>query len=246
MTSKAIVSLFVIAVIIPSSAGAFDITWGSSWDNVSLQSILDAEFGTGAIDAATQYEGYLPGDADPAYWEDDSIKGLVIREIAGNHHRNNMGWYEESLTGAPLLDGFHDGIVIEGELGVGESATLDLPMGVTRFGFYMNPNGPYDAGPNAPEPELFYTNRFYNDLGPDGSAAAHAPLDGDPQCLIYNVTHLHGGTPTFVLAWEDLDYGGVVGVETDNDFNDMVVVIQARSPVRNEDLSWGAVKSLFR
>lgn len=246
MSRTAIATLCCLALGLPATSGAFDVTWGSSWDNVSLQSILDDEFGAGVLDAAKDYEGFLPGDADPAYWEDDSIEGLIIREIAGNRNRNTMGWYAESLAGAPVLDGFQDGVVIEGALGLGESATVDLPSGLTRFGFYMNPNGPYDAGANAREPEVFYTNRFYNDLGPHGAAAAHAPLDGDPQCLIYNVTHLYEGVPTFVLAWEDLDYGGVVGSETDNDFNDLVVVVQAMSPVPNESMTWSSVKTLFR
>ncbi len=245
MSRMVISYLSLLILILPVTVCAFDVTWGASWDNVPLQTILDDEFGVGVVDAATDYEGYLPGDADPAYWEDSSIKGLVIREIAGNRNRNNMGWYAEDLMGAPVMSGFNDNIVIEGALSVGESATVDLPDGVTRFGFYMNPNGAYDGGVNAPEPELFFTNRFYNDLGPHGAGAAHAPLDGDPQCLIYNVTHLHYGVPTFVLAWEDLDYGGVVGSQTDNDFNDMVVIIQAKSPVRNENMSWSSIKTLY-
>ncbi len=136
-------------------------------------------------------------------------------------------------------------MVIEGALGIGESVDISLPSGLTRFGFYMNPNGSEDGGVNAREPEVFFTNRFYNDLGPNGGTAAHAPLDGDLQCLVYNVTHLYHGVPTFVLAWEDLDYGGVLGIETDNDFNDMVVIVQAQSPVPNETMSWSSVKTLF-
>jgi len=246
MTRTAIAILAALALSAPSLVQAFDVTWGSSWDNVSLQSILDAEFGAGVLDAATDYEGFLPGDADPAYWEDESIKSLVIREIAGNRNRNTMGWYAEDLAAAPLIDGFADGVVLEGGVGEGDGTVVDLPDGITRFGFYLNPNGPNDAGANAREPEKFFTNRFYNDLGPDGSAAAHAPLDGDVQCLIYNVTHLFDGVPTFVLAWEDLDYGGVVGQETDNDFNDMVVLVQALSPVPNEAMTWSSVKALYR
>ncbi len=245
MKRMAISTLCLLILVVPVSVAAFDVTWGSSWDSVPLQTVLDAEFGVGVIDAATDYEGFLGGDADPAYWEDDSIKGLVVREIAGNHNRNNMGWYAEDLISPPFIGAGDETMFIEGGLGEGESVTISLPNGVTRFGFYMNPNGEYDAGVNAPEPELFFTNRFYNDLGPDGSGAGHAPFDGDPQCLVYNVTHLNDGVQTYVLAWEDLDYGGGVGSETDNDFNDMVVVIQAASPVSNEDATWSSVKALY-
>ena len=246
MPRLALATLAVLALAAPAADAAFDVAWGSSWDGVSLQDILDDEFGPGVIDAAQDYEGFLPGDADPPYWEDASIKSLVIREIAGNSNRNTMGWYAEDLLAAPAIDGVGDGVVIDGGLSAGENTVVDLPTGLTRFGFYMNPNGPLDAGVNAPEPEVFYTNRFYNDLGPDGSTALHAPVDGDPQCLIYNVTHLFDGTPTFVLAWEDLDYGGVLGQQTDNDYNDMVVIVQALSPVPNESMTMSSVKALFR
>jgi len=245
MKRVAISILCLSTLVVPVSVGAFDVTWGSSWDNIPLQDILDAEFGVGVIDAATDYEGYLGGDADPAYWEDETIKGLVVREIAGYRDRNVMGWYAEDLTGPPVIDGVDDGVVIEGSLGAGGSTTIVLPGGVTRFGFYMNPNGELDAGVNAPEPELFYTNRFYNDLGPEGIEAKHFPYDGDPQCLVYNVTHLYDGVPTYVLAWEDLDYGGRIGIRTDNDYNDMVVVVQAQSPVPNETMTWSSVKALY-
>ena len=245
MKRMAISVLCLFTFAAPAAVGAFDVTWGTSWDSVPLQSVLDAEYGAGVIDAATDYEGFLGGDADPAYWEDDAIEGLVIREIAGNGNRNVMGWYAEDLARAPDIDGIGDGVVIEGVLSEGCTTYLALPDGLTRFGFYMNPNGDLDGGVNAPEPEKFYTNRFYNDLGPDGSGAIHAPFDGDPQCLVYNVSHLYHGIPTYILAWEDLDYGGQVGSATDNDYNDMVVVIQAQSPVPNETMSWSSVKALY-
>jgi len=245
MSRMAISILLVLTLLVPVSAVAFDVTWGSSWDDVPLQTVLDDEFGAGVVDAATDYEGYRAGDADPAYWEDESISGLVVREIAGYRNRNTMGWYVEELTVQPIIDGVGDGVVIEGSLGVGESATVALPDGVTRFGFYMNPNGTLDGGVNAREPECFFTNRFYNDRGPHGFAATHAPDDGDPQCLVYNVTDLYYGVPTFVLAWEDLDYGGEVGSQTDNDYNDMVVIVQAQSPVPTETMSWSSVKALY-
>ncbi|MCB1184324.1 DUF4114 domain-containing protein [bacterium] len=237
--------------LVPAFASAFPVTWGTSWDNVSLQDVLDAEYGPGAIDAATGYEGYLPGDGDPAYWQDFAIDGLIVREIAGFSPRNTLGWYAETLGGPPVIDGIDDGVVFTGAMGEGAATLVTFPGGLTSFGFYLNPNGTQDGGANAPEPELFFTNRFYNDLGPDGSGSPHAPFDGDPQCLVYNITALKGGVPTFVLAWEDLDYGGPITPNyqwsaTDNDFQDLVVEIQALSPVAVESESWGSVKSLFR
>ncbi len=251
MHRSIIVRLCLLILLIPAFASAFDVTFGTSWDNVPLQDILDAEYGPGAIDVATQYEGYQVGDGDPTYWLDAGLDGLIIREIAGFRNRNTMGWYAEDLLGAPVIDGNDDGVVFDGPIGAGGTVTVNFPGGLTQFGFYLNPNGLQDGGANAPEPELFFTNRFYNDLGANGGGSPHAPFDGDPQCLVFNVSHLHGGVPTYILAWEDLDYGGPISpsyswTTTDNDFNDLVVEIQAISPVATENSTWGGVKALFR
>lgn len=235
----------------PTIASALDITFGNSWDNVPLQQILDARYGIGAINVATDYEGHNPGDADPAYWQDIALNGLIVREVAGFANRNTMGWYKETLAGAPTIDGIDDGVVFDGPLSAGATVSVTFPNGMTRFGFWLNPNGAQDGGAHALEPEKFFTNRFYNDKGTNGAAATHAPFNGDPQCLVFNITHLSGGVPTFVLAWEDLDYGADITPSyswstTDNDFNDLVVEIQALSPVGVENQSWGSVKALFR
>ena len=83
-----------------------------------------------------------------------------------------------------------------------------------------------------------------------GSGAIHPPFDGDVQCLIFNITHLRGGVPTYVVAWEDNDSGSPLSdswspTTTDNDFNDLVVEISAFSPVKVEDTSWGEIKSRY-
>jgi len=232
-----IVSLLTLALVAcPGLAGALDITFGNSWDHVPLQQILDARYGVGTSNVATDYEGHNAGDADPAYWEDIAVSGLIVREIAGFSSRNTLGWYAETLGSAPVIDGVDDGVVFSGLSGAGATTSIMFPNGLTRFGFWLNPNGTLDGGAHAPEPELFFTNRFYNDSGAAGGGAPHAPFTHDPQCLVFNISHLSGGVPTFVLAWEDLDYGAAISPAyswstTDNDFNDMVVEIQAVSPV---------------
>lgn len=241
----------VILAAVPTLALAFPVTFGTSWDGVPLQQVLDNHYGPGLIDVATDFEGAGAGDADPAYWEDFGVDGLIVREIAGFSPRNTLGWYAETLGGAPVIDGIDDGVVFSGPPGAGATTTVVFPGGLTRFGFWLNPNGDQDGGAHAPEPELFFTNRFYNDLGPDGSGAAHVPLDGDVQCLVFNISHLRGGVPTYVLAWEDLDYGAPISpsydwAKTDNDYNDLVVEIQAISPVGVESMNWGSVRALFR
>ena len=250
-TGGPIVITFLFLIFPMLAFAEFEVTWGTSWDNVPLQQILDEEYGVGAIDAATEYEGYLSGDGDPAYWVDTSLDGLLIREIAGHRRNNTLGWHADDLSGPPVIDGVDDGIIFDGPSGPGSTTTVQFPNGMTQFGIYLNPNGSGDGGANAPEPEIFFANRFYNDVGPDGSGAMHEPYDGDPQVLIFNITHLNGGTPTYVLAWEDLDYGSPVSptgnwAVTDNDFNDLVVEIQAISPVKTESSTWGDLKALYR
>lgn len=243
--------LLVFSSTFALAAGApFTVSFGSSWDGVSLQSILDAEYGPGVLDVNTGYEGFLAGDADPAYWEDLGIDGLIIREVAGNADRNTMGWYREDLGSMPVIDGVDDGVIFVGPMVAGATATVNFPAGVTRFGLYLDPNGDQGAV-NAPQPETFFTNRSYNDLGPDGSGALHEPFDGDVQCLVFNITDQRNGVPTFVVAWEDLDSGaeitpGVTNYGTDNDYQDLVVEIQADSPVPTESMSFSRVKALYR
>jgi len=192
-----------ISLLVSPAFADFPVVMGTSWDGISLQEILDAEYGPGAIDVATEYEGYLPGDADPPYWEDSGVGGLIVRELAGFSNHNVMGWYVETFS-MPLIDGVDDGVIIEGAANEGGVFSVSLPGGVQRFGFYLNPNGVGDSH-NAPEPEMFFTNRAYNDEGPSGAGTIHAPNGGDPQCLIFNITALRGGEKTYVLAWEDID-----------------------------------------
>lgn len=246
MRSIALVLLLVL--VAPAAQAQFTVTFGTSLDGVPLQQVLDDEYGVGTINALTDYEGYLAGDADPAYWEDLGAQSVIIREIAGYANTNTLGWYAETLSGAPVIDGIDDGVIFEGGMSAGDVAVVDF-LTVTRFGLYLNPNGDGDSV-NAPEPELFFTNRFYNDEGPDGSGSTHGPAGGDMQFLVYNVSALRG-RPAYVIAVEDLDYGSPLcagvfdGACTDNDFNDLVFELQAESPVEESTSSFGRIKSLF-
>ena len=247
MTLRYLVALALLCTV-AAPASAFDVTFGASWDGPSyeLQVVLDDYLGAGVVDAATEYEGYLPGDAVVPYWFDSLVDGIVVREIAGNRDTNILGWYVEDEAGIPLIDGVDDGVILSGTENPGETVFVDFGA-PTKFGLYLNPNGTGDSN-NAPEPELFFANRFYNDIGPDGSGAVHAPFDGDAQALIYNVSAFRG-YPSYIVAWEDLDSGAAIQpaccTGTDNDYNDLVIEISAQSPVRTEVTSWGAVKTLY-
>jgi hypothetical protein len=226
------------------------VTFGTSWDGpaTTLQKIVDAEYGAGNINVTTDYIGAHPGDVDPWFWVDDKVSAFLIREVAGNHDRNTLGWYVENGS-KPVLhnDGIHDGLIFDGPASAGASTIFMFPQPATRFGFYLNPNGPGDAV-NAPEPELFFTDRLFNDLGPDGGGALHPPYDGDVQALIFDVSRFVG-TNTWLVCFEDLDSGANPGPccsTTDNDFNDFVFEVTAWGATPVVPMTFGAVKAKYR
>ncbi len=231
-----------------AAAGPVDVVMGQSWDGPSanLQSIVDTAYGPGAIHFDTDYIGAHPGDLDPWFWVGDEVSTYLVREIAGNANRNILGWYLETGT-KPVIDGVNDGVVFDGPSGPGTSAVIFLPTPMTKFGFYLNPNGVLDAI-NAPEPELFFTNRFYNDAGPDGSGALHAPAGGDMQALVYDISDF-AGPNTWLVCFEDVDSGADPGpccTTTDNDFNDFVFEVTAFGATPTQPLSFGALKTKYR
>ncbi|HKI82790.1 MAG TPA: hypothetical protein VKA63_00515 [Candidatus Krumholzibacteria bacterium] len=250
-----LLSLFLLTLLSAPAAAVFDVSWGNSWEGVPLQDVIDnflssqfpSTYSPGDVNALTMYEGYLPGDADLSpkpYWQDSDFTNLIVTELAGYQWFNTMGWYE---IGYPEIDGFNDGVIFTGGEGPGNTKTITFSS-PTQFGFWLDPNGDQDAE-GAPQPEKFYTDRTLNDVGPDGSGTVHGPEGGDPQCLIYNVSYLYG-KPAYILAWEDLDSGLPLAASyapgyTDNDYNDLVVLILASSPVPTQSSSWGRVKSLF-
>jgi hypothetical protein len=248
---KLVTRLLVCAVLslaATQSASAFTVVWGTTWDGPGheLQTIVDARYGPGAINVQTGYIGYNASQPDPWYWIDHSFSGVIVTEVAGNSNNNYIGWYKDEGV-QPVIDGIDDGIVFTGPAN-SSSLPVYISLGaVQRFGFYMNPNGP-DAATNAPEPELFFSNRFYNDLGPAGAGAVHLPADGDVQFLVYDLSALRGPN-TWLVCVEDLDSGAAPGPccgTTDNDFNDFVFEVTAVgvTPVRTSTL--GALKARYR
>jgi len=247
----------LLVLLLPTGASAaFTAPFGASWDGIPLQQVIDdyltAQFpGTytaGDLDVLTMYEGYLAGDADlsPApYWTGSELSSFVVEEIAGYQDQNTMGWYQ---IGVPEGAGNASQVVVDGPTGAGSNITVNLPASVD-FGFWLDPNGPDDSR-GAVQGEYFYTARALNDEGPNGAGTVHDPTGGDPQCLIYNVSDLFGG-PAYILAWEDNDSGleisPVAALETtDNDYNDLVVVIFAYSVVPTDQSSWGKVKAIYQ
>lgn len=226
------------------------IAFGTTWDAPfqSLQNIVDNYLGvSGAINVHTGFVGANAGDIDPWFWVDNKISALLVSEVAGNANRNQLGWYIEDLPNSGVIDGIDDGLIFDGPSGPGSSVMVVFPGGTSKFGFWMNPNGPL-AAVNAPEPEKFFTNRSLNDLGPSGAGAIHVPFDGDVQALVFDVSQWKGPN-TWLVCFEDLDSGtNVTGCcsGTDNDFNDMVFEVRALGATPAQPVTFGQLKTKFR
>ena len=253
-TSPRIVFAWFVAaaLCITAPAGAaVKVVWGESWDGPSynLQNIVDGLVGAGRIDVKTDFLGAKLTDPDPWFWLDSRVSALLVTEIAGNRNRNQVGWYVENGV-KPVLrnDGVNDGLVFDGPAGAGTTALVTFAGSMTKFGFYMNPNGP-DGATNAPEPELFFTNRTYNDPGPDGSGTLHFPWGGDMQALVYDISPYFGEN-TWLVCFEDLDSGAWPGpagsAQTDNDWNDFIFKVTAYGATPVEKLSFGGLKDMYR
>jgi hypothetical protein len=239
----------VLCAAAPSQA-AVTVVWSDSWDGPTknLQSIVDGFYGAGQINVKTDFLGAKVGDPDPWFWLDNQFSALLVKEVAGNADYNQVGWYTEKSS-IPVLknDGADDGMIFDGPAGAGATAIVNFSKPMTRFGFYLNPNGPRDAT-NAPEPEKFYTNRLFNDAGPGGSGALHPPLGGDVQALVYDISRFRG-VNTWLVCFEDLDSGANPGplgqAQTDNDFNDFIFEVKAYGATPVQALSFGALKSKY-
>ncbi len=231
-------------------------TFGTSWDGpgTSLQTIIDnylASSGApaGSVNAYTDYMGAHDLDIDPWFWVGHDVNAFLVTEIAGNKDINSVGWYVEN-GGVPVLsgNGSTDGVVFPGPRGAGTNAVFTLPADRTKFGFYLDTHRMV-TGPNGSFPEIFYTNRKFNDAGRYGFGATRAPWDGDIQALVFDVSRWKGPN-TFLVCFEDLDAGDTVspisGIGTDSDYNDFVFQVTALGATPTKSLTFGALKALYR
>lgn len=220
-----------------------------SWDGPSnrLQNLLNTLYGPGAINAETDYIGHDIGELDPWFWVDNSFTSYLVREVAGNANYNVLGWYEETGGPRPVIDGLNDGVVFDGPSGAGSTALITFSYPMAKFGFYLDPNGS-NGIPYAPQPEKFWTNRRFNDVGPDGSPL-HAPNDGDVQALVFDISQIVGTSNTWLVCFEDLDSGlnpSWCCETTDNDFNDLIFEVHAFGATPALPMSFGQIKKIYR
>lgn len=247
LSALVVAGFLCLATAIASPAHAVSpipVTFGDSWDppSHSLQNIVDDYLGApGAIDVHTDFIGGHVGDLDPWFWVGNSFPALLVSEVAGNANTNLLGWYVETLT-MPVIDGIDDGIVFSGAEGAGANVVVTVPSGTTKFGFYLDPS------PGVPGPhQRFFTNRFLNDVGPNGAGAIHAPADGDVQAIVFDVSRWKGPN-TWLVCFEDLDYGRAITpccTGTDDDFNDLVFELSALGATPARSLTFGELKTRY-
>src|SRR5262245_24646901 len=144
-----------------------------------------------------------------------------------------------------MIDGVRDGVLLF-DSGTNSRAaalvTFDQPT--TRFGFYLDPQGA--DGASGPHPERFYTNRLYNDRGPNGTAK-HAPYDGDVQALVFDISRFTEPN-TWLVCFEDHDSGATPAPccdPTDNDYNDLIFEVHAFGATPTVPMTMGALKARY-
>ena len=242
--------LLVVLSILGAAPGRAEVqvVMGESWLGRPdrLQGIIDATYGPGRIRADSDYLGARAGDPDPIVWLSSIWPILQVREVSGAAHRGTLGWYIEARDDRlPTIDGADDGPVFKyGNAGT-STTILNFRARGRRVGFYLRSR---DAGSGL-GPRTFFTNRRFNDAGPDGTGALHQPMEGgDVQALVFDVSPWTRPN-TWLVCFEDRDSGAQPGpccATTDNDFADYVFEVRAEVATPTVTPSFGALKSSYR
>ncbi|GAA3553651.1 DUF4114 domain-containing protein [Marinobacter xestospongiae] len=221
---------------------AMALTWASSASAVYVSNDGDDGVGTGLqgqIDAITTAP--TPGsssidvnadqldDGLDSYWSITGSGGSVstfVVEVAGNSGSNTFGVYDRSnpTTFVELFsgsDGPNNGFgsqvtlsfLADGSVGINGSDT-GIDFSSNQFGYYLGSA----SGPT------FFSDSDLNANGSDQMVA----LQGNDVDTI-NIPGYFAGTWTdneFILGWEDVLYA-----DGDQDFNDLVVMVESVLPV---------------
>jgi hypothetical protein len=178
------------------------VTFG---DAHSLQSLVDRRYGSNHIDVTRDYIGARVNDIDPWFWVSNPSGVVRVNVVKRDADLSVVGFYLEN-GGQPMVPNGAE--LFFGPPSLPEQAIVVLPGLRARFGFYVDSPfpGPASGGPPGAT-KRFYTNRLFNDRGPDGNGAIHPPLNGDVQALIFDVSPW-AGPDTWLVCFDDLDTGG--------------------------------------
>jgi hypothetical protein len=248
VTRLIVVSSLVFLASAACAHAAARAVFGTSWSGQAdrLQSIVDAAYGSGRINVRVDYLGADPGEPDQIVWSSAVWPILRVREISGTAHRAGFGWYVES--GNPLLpplDGHNDGPVFKNDRAAGSTTVLNVRSYGRNIGFYLHTR---DAGSGLGE-RTFFTNRWYNDVGPGGAGPLHEPLEGgDIQALVFDVSAWTQPS-TWLVCFENRDSGALPGSccdGTDNDYADYVFEVRAEGVTATLAPTFGLLKKRYR
>ncbi|WP_189577557.1 DUF4114 domain-containing protein [Marinobacter zhanjiangensis] len=225
-----------LALLAGLSVAAFSaqasLVSSTSDDGVNLQSVLDGITDSGSS-SVNVYNDHL-GDGLDSYWNITASGGSVatfVIEIAGNENINTFGVYDRSnsnnyleLFSGPASsgNGFQSSVTLSMlDDGSGSFDVQALGAGVYNTGtFNTKQFGYYLGTANGP---TFYSDSSLNTDGSDQMVAYQGTGDD------VTIDGFSGGEWTaneYILAWEDLLYA-----DSDQDFNDLVVMVESVSPV---------------
>lgn len=202
------------------------IVSSTSGDGVNLQTVLD-NITVGGPSSVDVYNDYLDDGLD-SYWDITATGGSVstfVMEIAGQSSTNTFGVYDrfDPSKYVQLFSGADSNttnsqvtlsMLLDGSVRVnGTDSGIDFASG--QFGYYLG------SASNSP---TFYSDSSLNAGGSDQMVAYQGTNTDDVQ-----IAGFGSGLWTnneFILAFEDLLY-----VDSDMDFNDLVVMVESVIPV---------------
>jgi hypothetical protein len=212
----------IVALTLASAGVQAGVISDTSWDGAGkdLQSLFNGWVGPG-YDVDSSYQ-------TPDYWTigaTGTSAATFIIEIAGNASYNTFGLFDRNDTDNRLevynggaSSGAKRAITynpLTDEYAVGDLLTWTLVDSATfsgsSFGFYLD-------GPGG---------TFFSAAELNGGNEQMVAFQGDGRTSNFMGT---GNAPwlsnEWVLAWEDLPYGG-----SDQDFNDLVLIMESVTPV---------------
>lgn len=208
-----------------ASASALVSTTSPDAGNPNLQSILDGitvgpVAGDSSVDA---YNDYL-ADGTDSYWSVTGAGGSIstfVVEIAGNANSNTFGVYDRNDKDNWVeLFGGSDSTGNQTSLSIKADGSVFVAFNDTGKDFSANAFGFYLGTSNGPR---FYSDSLLNQ-GND-QMVAYQGTDTDTIQVANNAAGLWTDNE-FILAWEDVLYSN-----SDQDFNDLVVIVESVIPV---------------
>ena len=250
MLLRAWAALALLVAAIPAHAvSPVPVIMGPSRDGDlhDLQHKVDRLVGFGRIDVSRDFVGAHPGDPDPFCWVNRGTRDVVVQVLDCKTRHMVIGWYDES-GGRPVIDGIDDGLIINDWRSRRTRGVVRVPANVTRYGFFVDSDEEDSRDSNHSGRYRFFTNRLFNTPGFLGRGAEHAPFDGDPQFLIYDVSPWLG-PDTWLVACEYSDSGRRVGFgndDSDNDYADILFLVGGVGVTPTRATTFSSVKALFR